>query len=255
VIPCNFVQIMENSVDPHHVEWLHGYYFDHVGKQEGFVAPKSFQRKHLKTAFEDMEFGILKRRLYVDQAETDDDWAVGHPLMFPYGMRVGGMEIEQMQIRVPIDDTHTWVCFYSTHHPGADHPVDDVNTVTEYELPWKNPDGRIRVDYVEGQDIMAWVTQGEIADRTIEKIGKSDIGCVRVRRLFREQLARVEQGLAPMGVFYDDDRGRIDLPCEKDKFGAGGDFAFQWLNMGSHRFSPQLDRLVEIHRHAQRKVG
>jgi 5,5'-dehydrodivanillate O-demethylase len=25
-LPCNFLQIMENSVDPHHVEWLHGRY-------------------------------------------------------------------------------------------------------------------------------------------------------------------------------------------------------------------------------------
>jgi 5,5'-dehydrodivanillate O-demethylase oxygenase subunit len=25
-LPCNFVQIMENSVDPYHVEWLHGRY-------------------------------------------------------------------------------------------------------------------------------------------------------------------------------------------------------------------------------------
>ena len=23
-LPCNWLQIMENSVDPHHVEWLHG---------------------------------------------------------------------------------------------------------------------------------------------------------------------------------------------------------------------------------------
>jgi 5,5'-dehydrodivanillate O-demethylase oxygenase subunit len=25
-IPCNWLQIMENSVDPYHVEFLHGYY-------------------------------------------------------------------------------------------------------------------------------------------------------------------------------------------------------------------------------------
>ena len=62
MLPCNWLQIMENSVDPHHVEWLHGRYFDFLGAQQGFVAPKSFQKKHLKVGFDAMEWGILKRR-------------------------------------------------------------------------------------------------------------------------------------------------------------------------------------------------
>jgi 5,5'-dehydrodivanillate O-demethylase oxygenase subunit len=32
VLPCNWLQIMENSVDPHHVEWLHGNYFRFLGE-------------------------------------------------------------------------------------------------------------------------------------------------------------------------------------------------------------------------------
>jgi 5,5'-dehydrodivanillate O-demethylase oxygenase subunit len=251
-LPCNFLQIMENSVDPHHVEWLHGYYFEYLGNKEGFNAPKSFQQKHKSVAFEEMEFGILKRRLFEGQSEDSDDWKIGHPLMFPLGMRVGGMGNDQMQIRVPIDDTHTWIMFYSTHHPGEGYPVDDVNTVCAYELPWMREDGLIRTDYVEGQDIMVWVTQGDVADRSVEHIGKSDLGAVKVRRMYKEQMAKVAKGEDPIGtVRYKHDR--IDLPCEKDKFGAGGDFAFQWLNMGSAKFSPQLDRLVQIHRDSQKK--
>lgn len=111
--------------------------------------------------------------------------------MFPIGMRVGGSGNDQMQIRVPIDDTHTWVCFYSTHHPGEGYPVDDVNTVCAYELPWMRDDGLIRTDYVEGQDIMVWVTQGDVADRSIEHIGKSDLGAVKVRRMYKEHLTRM----------------------------------------------------------------
>ncbi|MFZ8925998.1 MAG: Rieske 2Fe-2S domain-containing protein [Candidatus Nanopelagicales bacterium] len=55
-LPCNWLQIMENSVDPHHVEWLHGYYFDFMGQTQGFDAPKAFQKKHLRTGFEEMEW-------------------------------------------------------------------------------------------------------------------------------------------------------------------------------------------------------
>jgi 5,5'-dehydrodivanillate O-demethylase oxygenase subunit len=247
VLPCNYLQMMENSVDPHHVEWLHGYYFEYLGNKEGFEAPKSFQKKHQAVAFDEYEYGIIKRRLLEGQNEEDDDWKIGHPLMFPYGMRVGGAGNDQMQLRIPIDDTHTWVCFYSLHHPGNGSPVDPPNHVTTYELPWIRENGDIVTDYVEGQDIMAWVTQGPIADRSIEHIGKSDLGAIKVRRLFKEQLARVAAGEDPMGVvrFKHD---VIDLPCEKNKFGAGPAFAFQWLSMGSSKFSPQLERLIQIYK-------
>ena len=36
VLPCNWLQIMENSVDPYHVEYLHGRYFEFLGQQRGF---------------------------------------------------------------------------------------------------------------------------------------------------------------------------------------------------------------------------
>ena len=37
---------------------------------------------------------------------------------------------------------------------------------------------------------------------------------------------------------------RIDLPCEKDKFHAGGaQFALDFCDMGSTRFSPMLDTI------------
>ncbi len=79
VLLCNFLQIMENSVDPHHVEWFHGYYFEYLGNKEGFNAPKCFQQKHKAVAFEEMEFGILKRRLFEGQSEESDDWKIGIP--------------------------------------------------------------------------------------------------------------------------------------------------------------------------------
>ena len=89
-LPCNCLQIMENSVDPHHVEWLHGRYFEFLGETQGFEAPKSFQKKHVKVGFDEFEYGIIKRRVLEGHTEEDDDWAIGHPLVFPYGMRVGG---------------------------------------------------------------------------------------------------------------------------------------------------------------------
>ncbi|MDE0168714.1 MAG: aromatic ring-hydroxylating dioxygenase subunit alpha [bacterium] len=255
MLPCNWLQIMENSVDPHHVEWLHGRYFEFLGAQQGFVAPKSFQKKHLKVGFDAMEWGILKRRVLEGHTEEDDDWAVGHPLVFPHSMRVGGAGIDQMQIRVPIDDTTTWAMFYSNHHPeGLDTYPEQIYPV-DYEYQWLDDKGRHIVDYIEGQDVMAWVSQGKIADRTSEHIGKSDIGVIMIRRMFKAQIARVEAGKDPTVAFTRVPQERIELPCEKKKFGAGIDFALAWLDMGSTRYSPALDTLRKIHLEAARARG
>jgi 5,5'-dehydrodivanillate O-demethylase len=248
VLPCNWLQIMENSVDPHHVEWLHGRYFKFLGEQQGFLAPPGFQKKHLKVAFDDMEWGILKRRVLEGNSEENDDWAVGHPLVFPYCMRVGGAGIEQMQIRVPIDDTHTWTAFFSSHQPpGMDTFPEQVYPV-DYEFEWLDENGEHIVDYIEGQDIMAWVTQGDINDRTAEHLGKSDIGVIQLRKMFREQMALVAEGKDPTVGFTREKHDRIGLPCEKDKFGVDyTEFALSWISGGSGRYSPAMDTIKKLY--------
>jgi 5,5'-dehydrodivanillate O-demethylase len=245
-LPCSWLQIMENAVDPHHVEWLHGRYFAFLAAQKGFEAPPSFQRKHVRIAFDPFEHGIIKRRLYEGQSEEADDWKVGHPLVFPYKMRVGGAYIEQMQIRVPVDDTTTWFILYTVHSPpGVEIPPQA--SIPAYEVPFLDENGRHITDYIEGQDIMAWVTQGPITDRTVEHIGKSDIGIVTMRRMYREQMAAVAEGRDPLAVIREPHE-RIDLPSEKDKFGARWeDFAVQWINQGFARYSPQKDALLKLH--------
>lgn len=245
MLPCNWLQIMENAVDPHHVEWLHGRYFDYVGRRDGFDAPESFQRRHVRTAFDEMEWGILKRRVLEGMSEEDEDWRVGHPLVFPYSMRVGGGGIDQMQIRVPVDDTTTWKVFYSLHHPPGGRWEPQPRPAV-YEYRWRDDDGRFVTDYVEGQDIMAWVSQGPVTDRTKEHLGRSDAGVALLRRMFRENMRRVADGLDPLGVLREE-RDVIVLPCERDKFGAERVFAQQWITGGSMRYSPIRDELLALH--------
>ena len=36
---------------------------------------------------------------------------------------------------------------------------------------------------------------------------------------------------------------RIDLPCEKNKFGAGADFTLQWMNLGFTRYDKVAQEL------------
>jgi 5,5'-dehydrodivanillate O-demethylase oxygenase subunit len=245
-LPCSWLQIMENAVDPHHVEWLHGNYFRFLGEQTGFVAPVSFQKSHVRTAFDAFEHGIVKRRLLEGQSEDSDDWKIGHPLVFPYQMWVGGNGLYQMQIRVPVDDHTTHFMLYTIHAPEGVTEFPEQETIADYEIPFLDEHGNHIVDYVEGQDIMAWVTQGPATDRTAEHLGTSDTGILQLRRMFRENMAAVEEGKDPIATVRED-HDVIELPLEKDKFGAGFRFATDWIDMGSMRYSPQKDFLRQFH--------
>ena len=57
---------------------------------------------------------------------------------------------------------------------------------------------------------MAWETQGPIADRTVERLGVSDMGIAIWRRLLHEQIKIVQDGGDPMCVFRSYD-GIIDV--------------------------------------------
>jgi 5,5'-dehydrodivanillate O-demethylase oxygenase subunit len=157
-LPCNFVQIMENSVDPYHVEWLHGRYGSFLRELAGEPAVQVVTKKHVKVAFEVFEHGILKRRLLEGQTEQDEDWKTGHPLVFPAMLRVGGGGIATFQIRVPVDDTHTWHVWYQTYR--FDEPAPPQAVIPVYPVPLHDSRGEWLRDYVDGHDICAWVTQG-----------------------------------------------------------------------------------------------
>src|SRR5436309_11321584 len=71
VLPCNWLQIMENRLDPVHVEWLHSYFTNHVldrlgrneeaDKVEDYWRVRSQVRRHLTIGFDVFEHGIVKR--------------------------------------------------------------------------------------------------------------------------------------------------------------------------------------------------
>ena len=252
-LPCNLIQIMENAVDPHHVEWLHGRYYQFLAQQAGFESPASFAKKHIKVGFDVFEWGIIKRRVLEGATEEDDDWKIGHPLVFPYNMRVGGANIEQMQIRVPIDNTTTRFMLYTVHAPvGVEYP--DQAAIPDYQIPLYEEAGRFKVDYVEGQDMMAWVSQGPVTDRTNEHLGRSDVGITMLRRMFKQEMAKVAAGEDPLGVIREK-HDRIDLPCEKNKFDAGPSFALDFISGASSKFSPQKDALIKLHTQAWENTG
>jgi 5,5'-dehydrodivanillate O-demethylase oxygenase subunit len=200
-LPINFLQAMENSMDPIHFEWLHAVYGNYVNKRTG-KPPAMTPRKHEQIAFDVFEYGIYKRRLLEgEDPETSEDWLTGHPVIFPYMLAVGDHQRPTLQIRVPVDDTHTLHYWYRTETRAADAPPQ--TTIPISDVPYVHKNGRLVVETINGQDMMAWVTQGEISERSTERLGTSDTGVILFRNLLDEQIGKVERGEDPIGVIRD----------------------------------------------------
>jgi 5,5'-dehydrodivanillate O-demethylase len=198
----------------------------------------------VKIAFDEFEFGIIKRRLLEGQSEDSDDWTVGHPVLFPYILSVGNGNPESrtynFQIRVPVDDTHTEHLWYTAYvlPRSIDIPARLKDRVTLYDVPFVDANGDHIIDYVDGQDIMAWVTQGAIADRSKEMLGSTDSGVVAFRRMCERELDKVERGEDPIGVLRDVKRnGLIELPVERNKYHFSDGFDIR-IERSQSRFSP-----------------
>jgi 5,5'-dehydrodivanillate O-demethylase len=76
-------------------------------------------------------------------------------------------------------------------------------SVPTWVSPIKGPDGRWITSHVVNQDIVAWVGQGTIADRTKENLRSSDIGITMMRNRFFEELEAIKAGRDPGGVIRD----------------------------------------------------
>lgn len=246
VIPCNWLQIMENSVDPVHLEWLHGHHLSAVRRRLGAAAPTHYPRRHVAIGFDRFRYGIIKRRVLEGGSREDDDWRVGHPLVFPNMLRVGSAWQHRLQVRVPVDDTHTLHFWYSCWLPPAGTTVTQ-DEVPVYEVPFRNERGEFLLDFVDGGDIMAWVSQGPIADRTREMLIGSDRGIALLRALLREQLRTVAAGGDPIGVIRDAaENTLIELPQERNKYGRGREFLREAIDLSHVRYSPLRDRIMEM---------
>jgi 5,5'-dehydrodivanillate O-demethylase len=209
---CNWLQPMDNAMDPVHFEHLHAGMGNYVMRKLGKPAMMNPAR-HVKIDFDVFEYGIFKRRLLEGESEDCDDWTTGHPVLFPNILAQGG-PAPNFQFRVPVDDTHTIVFWYNTRprKAGAAPQTTIPVTVREHKLP----DGSFVADSVPAQDMLAWDAQGPITDRSVEHLATSDKGILLYRQVLWEQVERVKRGEDPMGVVREREKNEpwIVIPRE-----------------------------------------
>jgi 5,5'-dehydrodivanillate O-demethylase len=225
ILPCNWLQCQENSLDPVHVEWLHTYYTRHVLRLQGGEQQDHFGmqnvRRHQRIGFDLFEHGIIKRRVLEGFTEEDDDWKEGHPILFPNILLVGSQFSATMQFRVPIDDEHTLHVSHYTYRaaPGMEAPP-QLRVPYRY-VPLYDDRHKYIVDLTFNQDYSVWISQGDVARRDLERLGDSDKGIVMFRLLCEREMQAVARGDDPMNTFRDPAANVcIEPPLEHIKFGA-----------------------------------
>jgi 5,5'-dehydrodivanillate O-demethylase len=205
VLPCNWLQSLENSGDTSHVVYAHrafsGYVFEKLGRPD--------LARHAYSSGMD---GFQPRRPPV---RSPYGWG-SH--MFPYT----GAIADQYQIRVPVDDTHTlhiWYVFYTAEREaelGIEiPPQDDPRSIPFFEVPVpdaQRPPEWSLLDGNSGQDILMWCSQGPIFDRSREHLGYGDEQIIRARQLLEEQISIVEEGGDPLNTFRDPKENQCLVP-------------------------------------------
>jgi 5,5'-dehydrodivanillate O-demethylase len=206
VQPCNYFQGWENDWDELHVAWTH--------RTGGLHTPPDPGEKSL----EETDWGVLKRARKVDGTERITAYFMPHILrlvvpsanIFSY-RKIGPAYREGYIMHTPIDDEH--------HLQFATQEVrvygDDINEYLEVNAEWLktlDPSGvqergekilrgeAVLEDYLEYpnlialEDFVAQVGQGPIADRSAERLSRTDADIVMMRQIFSRELQALAEG-------------------------------------------------------------
>jgi 5,5'-dehydrodivanillate O-demethylase oxygenase subunit len=245
VINCNWLQAMENSVDPAHLYWLHGT----LGSPNMPVSAERFIALGLQPEYEEkneffrFDYGIQKRRITAGHKPGDPPLLEQHPLVFPTSLRLvlsltslskQGFQhaqhfteeetklgyLHNMQLRLPIDDTHTlqYQVNFLPSRTATSRPDQDDVPFEFCEL--KTPQGLYNMNVVTAQDALAWESQGALTDRSQEHLAFSDRGITMLRKLLSEQIEIVRNGGDPIGTIREPEKNNIiDLDTFHEAYG------------------------------------
>ncbi len=254
VLPCNWLQCQENSLDPVHLEWLHVRFANYVLDRMGRPDVRIKHVRHARIGFDEFEYGIVKRRIVEGGSEDHTSWKDGHPIVFPNMLRQGGSGDGEpgigpngptFQIRVPIDDTHTghwWVNSYPRQAGEAEQRSEDVPLYFPkvVDLDAEEQPVWAELDTNSAQDPAAWISQGDISDRSLENLGRSDKGIILFRKMLEDNIRIVERGGDPLNVFRDPEKNQyLWMRTERGEGGLG--ISVLTRQGASIKYSPILD--------------
>ncbi len=288
ILPCNWLQCQENAADPAHNVYLHGDFFRYALEREGTLGERTLAiGEHRSSAStksglgfshvvsEVARYGIRKGMAYTEARGARENITRWFPyLVFPNYTRVGGGAglRHDLQMRVPIDDTHTLHIMYDIYPVPPGIEIAPQRSIPWYEVPVFDDEGKPILDFVLAQDHVAWYSQGPIVDRSRECLGGTDEAVQRFRDLLFVELDRSEMGLDTMNVFRrgrDDEADALTIELEPPigrkiaKEVLEVNQSGQFRNLYHHgyylddhdRYGPALPLVLEMMQKAEEQVG
>ncbi|HEY5340366.1 MAG TPA: Rieske 2Fe-2S domain-containing protein [Candidatus Aquilonibacter sp.] len=270
VLDCNWLQCQENTGDPTHSVWTHGRLFQYALEREGRAERAAsldhtiHTRLRMGVGIKDLyaeatTYGMRKGVVYSKDLGADADRVDEHStVIFPFYTQTGmaGSPRSEYQIRVPIDDTHTYHICYQVYAAPAEIEAPHQDVIPWYEPPTVDANGQPILDYVLSQDAMMWKAQGELVDRTQEVLARTDIPIVFLRRQLDEQIALVEAGKTPMNVFSESPAILFGAghPPEEDKTDRALRMTYRrmyhkgYANDDADGYGPAIELVKDLHR-------
>jgi 5,5'-dehydrodivanillate O-demethylase len=208
-IACNYLQIIENSMDPVHLPFVHGESIKvwagipeftveetELGMRQVQYRPgPTPAERYVRSVFYTLPFSRI-----VGIPASDDDFSTPTTIRTIWA--------------VPIDDTNT-IEFEVRYQPGVDGRRLDYKFESSpadfdvaLEVPFQQYRGMPRLGYPKffgAQDQLMQLSQGSIARREREHLRSSDRGVVMVRKLLRQAIEDVKAGRDPRGIIRDRD--------------------------------------------------
>jgi phenylpropionate dioxygenase-like ring-hydroxylating dioxygenase large terminal subunit len=207
--PCNWLQVMDNVLDPVHEAFLHttisGYqFFDRNGKPITEMADVG------ELTFEETPIGILAQET---RRVGDAIWVRSIECIMPNIAQVSRAPVLPAQFdggetlrsyapllsrwRVPVDDENTMEFAFVRIRDGEVNPYLD-NKIAAYRT---NYGGRTQEEMQRAPgDYDAQVTQRAIARHALENLTSSDRGVTMFRRMVTQGIGAMERGEDPKGI-------------------------------------------------------
>ncbi|MBO9711664.1 MAG: aromatic ring-hydroxylating dioxygenase subunit alpha [Sphingomonas sp.] len=220
---CNWLQALEVGIDPAHASYLHrfetdaaearyGEQFRAAGAAETTMPMTRLLREYARPRIqvEQTPYG-LRLKAIRDAGEHGVHVRVTNQI-FPNAIAIPmSPTMGITQWHVPVDDTRCyWYSIFTSYAEPVDQDRMRAQRIAECTLPdyapRRNAATRYGFDAEEqrletytgmGQDINVhdqWAVEspGPIADRTRELLGRTDIGIVTFRRLFKDAMRAIE---------------------------------------------------------------
>ena len=202
VWPCNWFQMVENSLDAVHVSFVHL-----AGKVGPFGEAVTANIPSLE--YQETAAGI---RQIASRSKTNvrvSDWSFpnNNHIVTP-GRTKDAAWVHRGVWNVPVDDTHTMkIGVYAIPSEGPERDRETLEHFRRYGdyNPADHHDALFQrgewpedpsLQLTPAQDYVAIMGQGEIAERDLERLGKSDAGIVLLRRIFWREMDLLRNGAA-----------------------------------------------------------